>query len=256
MAETLPARLGESRPLQSAIFQGDHVPVKGGKYVANALVQPFAGYPVQTLTIEIYDPPGVGQPVLPSLQQAFVNVALVQFRITGKGYHAPLRGQVRPGMASMHIVLNQGCEGSKGNPQPHRAGGKIHVIRVLGAGRIGLGAAKGPEILQLLKGLVAQKILDGVEHRGGVGFDRHPVLGVEHVEIEGTHDGNHGSGGCLMPPHLQPVHIWPDMVGIMDHPVGQPEHLVRQRVQAGKIAVRYGIFRMGGRCHDPASRFP
>src|SRR3546814_14292031 len=64
------------------------------------------------------------------------------------------------------------------------AGGEIDIVRVLGARGIGLRAAERPEPLQLLTGLIAEEILDGMEYRAGVRLDGDPVLRPQDVEIE------------------------------------------------------------------------
>ena len=44
-----------------------------------------------------------------------------------------------------------------------------------------------------------------------------------------------------MPTNLEPVAIGTQMVGVVDHPGGQPQHLALQRAQAGELVVGLGV---------------
>src|SRR3546814_16374870 len=85
------------------------------------------------------------------------------------------------------------------------AGGEIDIVRVLGARGIGLRAAERPEPLQLLTGLIAEEILDGMEYRAGVRLDGDPVLRPQDVEIEGGHQGGERGAGRLVAADLETV---------------------------------------------------
>jgi hypothetical protein len=112
-----------------------------------------------------------------------------------------------------------------------RAGGEIDIVGVLGARRIGLRAPKAAEIFQLVAGLVAEQILDGVKHRARMRLHRDAVLRFQHRKIQRRHDGGERGRGGLMAADFQTIGIGPDVIGVMDGPRRQPEHFSRQRGQ-------------------------
>ena len=68
-----------------------------------------------------------------------------------------------------------------------------------------------------------------MQHRPGMRLHRHPVLRPQNLEIQSGHDGGDRGAGRLMPADLQPIAIRPQMVGVMDHPGGQPEQFLLDR---------------------------
>ena len=113
------------------------------------LPEPLAHHAVERLAVVVDDPPDVAQPVLPALLQAFVDVALVEFRVAHERHH-PARRHVAPQSLARDVVLHQRGEGGDRDAEPDRAGGEVDVVDVLGARRIGLRAAVAAEVLQLL----------------------------------------------------------------------------------------------------------
>ena len=113
--------------------------------------------------------------------------------------------------------------------EPDRAGREVDAVGVLGARRIGLGAAERAEALELVARLAAEQVLDGVEHRARVRLDRHPVARPQHVEIERGHQRRDRGAGRLMPADLEPVAARAQMVGVVDHPAREPQHLLLER---------------------------
>ena len=95
---------------------------------------------------------------------------------------SPTSATMRPSAPSagepvrLEIVLHQAGEDRDRGAEADRAGREIDVVGVLGARRIGLRAAEGAEVHQLVVRLVAEQILDGVEDRAGMRLDRNPVL--------------------------------------------------------------------------------
>ena len=193
--QALAARLGEGLTLQDAVFEGDHVPAEGAEDRLDAVVETLAHYAVEALAVVVNDPPGVAEAVLPALEQAFIDISLVQLRVADQRDHPPL---------------------------------EIDVVHVLGARGIGLRAAVGPEGLELVEGLVAEEILDGVKDRRSVRLDRDAVLGLQHGEVERGHDCRHRRRGGLMAADLHAAVVGADVVGVMDHPVGEPQRLAHQ----------------------------
>ena len=76
----------------------------------------------------------------------------------------------------MKIVLNQRGKQSRANAKADRPCREINKALIFCSRRIGLCAAERAEIFQVLKRLMTQKILNGMEDGGGVGFDGDPVL--------------------------------------------------------------------------------
>ena len=148
-------------------------------------------------------------------------------------------GQFGAPALGVHVVLHQAGKARLGDAEADRAGREVDVGLVLGARGIGLRAAEGAEVLQLVERLVAEQVLDGVEHRARVRLDRHAVLRPQDVEIERRHQRDERGGGGLVPAHLQPVAAVHLVVGVMDHVGRQPEHLALELAQ-----------------HRPASRPP
>ena len=99
-------------------------------------------------------------------------------------------------------------------------------------------AFKTAKILQLLKALLPQQIVDGVEDRAGMGLDRDPILGPQHREIQRGHDRRQRGRGGLMAADLQSARIGAQVIGVVDGPGGQPQHLP---LEFGQIVER-GFF--------------
>ena len=46
---------------------------------------------------------------------------------------------------------------------------------------------------------------------------------------------------------LEPVAVRPDMVGVVDHPAGEPQHLLLERGQTAALRIGRGFGRAGGK---------
>ena len=77
-----------------------------------------------------------------------------------------------------------------------------------------------------------------VEHRGGVRLYRDPVLRPHHVEIERRHQGRDRGARRLVAADLEPVAARPQMVGVVDHPGGEPQHLLFERLERRQLCRR------------------
>ena len=216
-----------------AIFDGDHLPAHGGENIVDTFAQTLGDNAVQALPVVIDHPPGVAQVMFPALQQGFVDIAFVELAVTDQSDHAAL-GAMAP-IAGVKIVLDQAGETGHGHTQAHGTGRKIDVVTVLGARWIGLRAAKRAKALKLVAGLMTQKILDRMEHRAGVRLHRHPILGAQGVEIQRRRQGGDRGAGGLMAADLQLVVAGPHVVGVVDHPTGQPQHFAFKLPQAGQF---------------------
>ena len=243
LAERLPAGLGEGGLLAAAVLKDHHLPADGLEEVLDLLEQPVRDHTVEALAVIVDDPPEVADIVLPALQQRLEDIALVELGIAHDGDHAAGRAFLRRELVEAHVVLDHRREQRHPDAQPDRAGGDVHVVAVLGARGIALRPAEGAEAFQLGLGLVAEEVLDGVEHRARVGLHGDPVVRPEHVEVERRHQRRHRGAGGLMAAHLEPVPRRPQMVRVVDHPGRQPQHLALERVEASERLRRDGPVR-------------
>ena len=228
------ALLGEGRALQVTVLDPHHVPAEGLEDLLDAPEQPLVDDAIERLTIVVDDPPGVAQVVLPALLQRLVDIALVEFGVADQRHHAAGLEILTPILGG-DVVLHDRGERGDGDAQSHRTRGEIDVIDVLGPRRVGLHPAKPAEILHLLARLVAHQVLHRVEDRRGVRLDRHPVLGPERGEIERRHDRHHRGRRRLVPADLDPVDLGADVVGVVDHPVRQPQQPLFDGLEMGGV---------------------
>ena len=240
--QRLAAGLGERRLHQPAVFHDHHVPAEIAEHGFEFLPQPFAHHGVEALAVVVDHPPGVAQAVLPAFQQRLEDIALVHLGVADQRDHPPLRAVLHPAMR-LDVVLHQRGEQRLRDAEADRAGGEIDVVDILGARRIGLRALEAAKIFQLFAGLVPEQILDGVKHRARMRLHRDAVLRLQHREIQRRHDGGERGRRGLMAADLQAVGIGPDVVGVMDGPRRQPQHLARQRGQQFEAC---GFDRHGG----------
>ena len=108
----------------------------------------------------------------------FEDVAFVEFGVADQRDHAAFGALDAPAVGA-HVVLNQRGEQCLRDAKPDRAGGEVDIVGVLGARRIALRALVAAEVFQLVAGLLAEQILDGVEIGRGVRLDRDAVLGTQ-----------------------------------------------------------------------------
>ncbi|MNV89295.1 hypothetical protein D3C71_1835790 [compost metagenome] len=69
-------------------------------------------------------------------------------------------------------------------------------------------------------------------------LDGNTILRPERREIERGHDRDDRGATGLMPPSLDAVDLRPDVVGVMDHPVGEPEQALFNSLQMGRVGHR------------------
>ena len=91
------------------------------------------------------------------------------------------------------------------------------------------------EVLELVPGLLAEQILDRVEVRRGVRLDRDAILRPQHAEVERRHDGRERGRRGLMAADLQPVGVLAHMVGVVDGPARQPQHLALELARMREV---------------------
>ena len=195
----------------------------------------------QQLRRPCFQPSSSASKMLPSSSSASPTSAIMR----------PSGRSLRPAVRA-HVVLHQRREQRLRDAEADRAGGEIDVVGVLGARRIGLRALVAAEVLELLAGLLAEQILDRVEDRGGMRLDRDAVLRPQHAEIERRHDGRERGGRGLMAADLQPVGALAQMVGVVDRPGRQPQHLALELAEDGEVVRgRRCEPRACGMCRNP-----
>jgi hypothetical protein len=97
-----------------------------------------------------------------------------------------------------------------------------------------LRAFEAAKLFQLVAGLMSEQILDGVKHRARMRLHRNAIFRPQHREIQRRHDGRERGRGRLMAADLQAIGTGPDVIGVVDGPRRQPEHLACQRGQQFK----------------------
>ena len=225
-AQRLPARPREGGLQLAAVFDRDAVPAHVAEQALDPAEQPVGHDAVEALAIVVDDPPQVPDVVLPAFEQGFVDVALVELRVAGDRDVPAGRkiGATEP-MQSC-VVGHERGKGGHGDAETDGAGGEIDLGAVLDPRRVGLNAAELAKAFQLLPRLAAEQVVDGVEHRPGMRFDRDAVLRPRDLEIERREDGDRRRAGGLVPAHLQTVAVRADVIGVVDRPGGQPEQLL------------------------------
>ncbi len=229
LAQRVAAGLGESRMQQLAVFQRHDAPIHALEHAIETAVQAVGDDVVQALAVVVDHPPQVPDLVLPALEHRLEHVAFVELGVAHQGYHAARRRIRGRQLLRVQIVLRQRGEAGHRHAQPHGAGREIDVVAVFRARGIGLRAAQRAKPLQLVARLISQQVLDRMENGAGMRLYRHAVLAAQHVEIQRRHQRDDRSRRRLMAADLQPVAVRADMVGVMDGPGAEPQHLALQR---------------------------
>ena len=235
-----PPREGRLEPM--AVLQGDDPPLHRLEDGVEPVEEPVGDDGVETLPVVVDDPPDVGDVVLPGLEQRLEDVALVELRVAGNRDHPSRRRVGRRQPARPQELLGQRREARHRHPHPDRSGRDVHVVPVLGAGGVRLGAAERAEPFELVAGLVAEQVLNGVKDGAAVRLHRHPVDGTEKVEVEGGHQRHHRRARRLVTADLQAVAAGPQMVRVMDHPGAEPQHFA---LDGGEAPGGLGLGRPG-----------
>ena len=221
----------ERRLEQLAVLQRHHPPADRAEEVLDLREQPLGHHAIEALAVVVDHPPDVPHVVLPALEQGLEDVALVELGIAHDRDHAPLRLRLRQQPALVQQVLGQGREQRHRRAEPDRAGREVDAVGVLGARRIGLRAAERPKPLELVPRLPPEQVLDRVEHRARMRLDRDAVARPQHVQVERRDQRRDRGAGRLMPADLEPVPARADVVGVMDRPAREPQHLLLERAQ-------------------------
>ena len=252
LPQGLAAGLAERGLLQRAVFQDHHVPAEVLEQLLVALPQALAHHGVEALAVVVDDPPAIAQALLPAFEDGLEDVALVELGVADQRDHAAF-GPVEAPAVGAHVVLGERREQCLRDAKTDRAGGEVDVVGVLGARRIALRALVAAEVFELVAGLFAEQILDGVEIRRGVRLDRDAVLRPQATEIQRRHDGGERGRRGLVPADLQAVDALAQVVGVVDGPARQPQHLALELAEDAKIVCGQrhlsleGVFQSPGR---------
>src|SRR5262249_32675477 len=88
--------------------------------------------------------------------------------------------------------------------------------------------------------LAAKQVLDRVEDRAGMGLHGHAIDRPQDMKIQGGHQGHDRGARGLVAADLQAVALGADVVGLVDHPGGQPEDLMFEGMKYGAIERKFG----------------
>ena len=244
LAQCRAAVPGERLDLALAVLQRDDAPSARLEDVVEAAEHAVSGRGVERLTVIVHYPPAIADVVLVRLDQAFVDVALVELGVAHQRHHPPDLAFRQPPMREK-IVLDEAGERGDRHAEPDRAGREIDRDAVLGPAGIALHATQRAKALELIERLVAGEIMRRVQQRTRMGLHRHPILRAQRMKVEHRHDRGHRRARRLMATHLQPVAALAQVVRIVDRPRAQP---AQPRVQdRQRVMVRASV-RNGGKC--------
>ena len=215
-----------------AVLEGDHPPARRTERAVDPAEEAVGDHSVQALPVVVDDPPALSDIVLPPFHEGLVHVALVELGVSDDGDHASRRGRMAD--VTLQVGLNERGEHGHARPETHRSGGDVHLVRVLGPRRIALRPSETAEVLDGVQALFAEEVLDGMEDGAGMGLHRDPVLGPELVEVKGGHQRDHRRARGLVAADLEAVRPLAQVVGVVDHPGGEPQHLPFQFAQIGQ----------------------
>jgi hypothetical protein len=101
-----------------------------------------------------------------------------------------------------------------------------------------LRALVAAEVLELVAALLAEQVLDRVIDRRRMRLDRDAVLRPQHAEIQRRHDGRKRGRRRLVAADLEAVGIVAQVVGVVDHPAGEPQHLALELAENAQLVRR------------------
>jgi hypothetical protein len=127
--------------------------------------------------------------------------------------------------------VGQGRPDGSGRADAHGSGGEVHRVRVLRPGRVGLESPAAAQRVEEFLAEVSEQIVDRVEDRRGVGFDRDAVDGAQSGEPQRRHDPGHRGRRGLMTADLDPVRVDSAAVGAVDDRGRQPQHALGDLVE-------------------------
>ena len=224
VAQALTARLGERLLLQDAVLEDDDVPAERAEHRLEPLPQALADHRIEALAVVVDDPPGVADAMLPAFEHGFEDVAFVHLGIADERDHLAFGAILRPAVR-LDIVLHEARKQRLRDAEADRTGREVDVVGILGARGIALRALVAAEVLEVFAGLPAHQVVDGMEDRRRMRLDGDAVFRTQHRKIQRRQDGRERRRRCLMAADLDAVVRRADVVGMMDHPGGEPERL-------------------------------
>ena len=248
LSKRVAAGPAERRFEPQPVLEHDDAEAGGAKDVVHAAEEPIADHGVEALAVVVDHPPEVADVVLPALEHRLEHIALVELGVAQHRDHAAGRRGRGRRLHQADVVLHERGEERHRHPEAHRPGGEVDAGDVLRARGIRLGAAERAELLEVLARLAPEEVLDGVVDRARVRLHRHAVLGPQHVEVQRGQERAHRGARGLMAAHLQSVAARPQVIGLMDGPRRQPQHLALELAQDGEAAgIGVGNPRVGRR---------
>ena len=236
LAQGIAARRRERALQPAAVLEGDDLPPGGAKDVVDAREQVVGDDAIEALPVVVDHPPQVADVVLPPLEQRLEHVAFVELGIAHQGDHAPGRLVVGDHRLEAEVVLGERREGGDADPEPDRSGREVDVVGVLRARGVRLRATEGAKALEIVAALAPQQVLDGVVAGACVRLDGDPVARRQDVEVQRRHQRHYRRARGLMAADFEAVAVGPDVVGVVDHPRRQPQHLALELAEDLEIA--------------------
>ena len=237
-------QLGSAGPLEqgleaASVLDRDALPAGGLEQSGQAPERDVGHHPVERLPVEVHHPQHLAQPGHARVRDRLPDRALVQLGVAQQRDLAPHRRRVEA--VVLQVAAGDRAPDRSGRADPHRAGGVVHRVGVLGAAGIALQAAEGTQRLEVRALQVPQQVVDRVQHRRGVRLDRHAILGPQLGEPERGHEAHHRRAGGLVAAYLHAALALANAVGVMHDRGGQPQHPALDGPQ--RVEVRLGARR-------------
>ena len=134
-AQRLASGRRERRLQEPTVLGLFHVPTGVPEELHQLLSFHLRHHPVQALTVDVHNPHDVGQPLEGRIGDGFPYVALIKFGVTHEGYETT---GTRWRKVVVDIAAGGGGKQGSDGAQPHRTGGEVGNVRVLGTAGVGL----------------------------------------------------------------------------------------------------------------------
>ena len=192
--------------------------------------------PVEALAIEVDDHRHVAEVAEAVLEDRLPDVALVELGVADEGHEPALR-LARDRLAEMEpqVAIGQRREHRGDRTEADRAGREVDRVGVLGPRRVRLQPAELAQPGEHRGVEVAEQVLERVVGRRGMRLDGDEVAGPQPAEVERGQDRDDRGARGLVATDLDPVVARPDVVGLVDHPDGQPQDPGGDGVERGGV---------------------
>ena len=233
-AQRVAAGPGEQLLQQVPVLDRQYLPTGGGEHPLQPGGAEDRDDPVQALPVQVDDPDHLAQLADHRVEHGLPAGALVQLGVAEERVLPP-----RPDLSELaRVAAGQRTPDRRGRPDPDRARRVVDRVGVLRAARVALQAAERAQRGQVLRGQLAEQVVDRVQHRRGVRLDRHPVVAAQVPEPQLGHDRGHRRAGRLVAPDLEPRRVAADPVGVVHDRRREPEHAALDGGDDGGVAVR------------------